>query len=277
MRRWALALVAGLLAAAPSMGQAVAPAPSDWRPVDAANTLVIDTNQGRIIVELYPQVAPDSVARIEGLVRQHFYDGLTFFRVVDSFMDQTGDPQNTGAGASSLPNLKAEFEFKHTPGAVVAEVAPIPEGAIGFVGALPVVTQPAAMGALTVDGQVRAFGLFCRGVIGMARAQDEDSANSQFFLMRDDKFELNQKYTPFGRVIQGEGVVRAIKVGEPVPDPQDRMLTVQVLADMPPATRPNLEVLDTASAYFKAEAAGGRRSQGDNFNPCALDVAVKPG
>src|ERR1700761_8749180 len=93
--------------------------PVTWRDADAENTLVIDTNEGRIIVELYPQVAPQSVARIKQLARTHFYDGLTFFRVIDGFMDQTGDPKNTGEGGSVLPNLPAEFSFKMSPGAMV--------------------------------------------------------------------------------------------------------------------------------------------------------------
>ncbi len=66
--------------------------PVAWRDADAENTMVIDTSQGRIFVELAPELAPQSVARVKQLVRQHFYDGLTFFRVIDDFMAQTGDP-----------------------------------------------------------------------------------------------------------------------------------------------------------------------------------------
>ena len=76
------------------------PADSDFRTPDPENVLVIDTNQGRILVELYPQIAPQAVARVKLLARQKFYDGLTFFRVIDGFMDQTGDPTNTGTGGS---------------------------------------------------------------------------------------------------------------------------------------------------------------------------------
>ena len=106
-------LAAALLTATPALA---APAPTDWRAVDAANTLMIDTNKGRVFVELYPEVAPATVARIETLARRGFYDGLTFFRVIDDFMDQTGDPKNTGEGGSDLPSLPAEFNFRVTPG-----------------------------------------------------------------------------------------------------------------------------------------------------------------
>jgi peptidylprolyl isomerase len=279
MRRVALVLIASLLASVSAWAQTpgATVAPADLRPIDADNTLVIDTNKGRILVELYPELAPNAVAQVEALARRRFYDGLTFFRVVDGFMDQTGDPRNTGAGGSTLPNLKAEFTFRHAPGVGETDVAPIPDGEVGFVGALPIASQPTAMAALTVDGKVNGFGLFCAGAIGMARTEEADSANSQFFLMRNDRFELNQKYTVFGRVVVGEAVVRAIKVGEPVDAPQDRMLTVQVLVDMPPASRPNPRLLNTSTDDFKAEIAKIDAARHDDFNPCAVDIPAVGG
>jgi peptidylprolyl isomerase len=289
-----LALAASLMVVAPAFAQVPAgllsptpppppaptippPGPGDWRPIDADNTLVIDTNKGRILVELYPLVAPATVAQIETLARKHFYDGLVFFRVVDGFMDQTGDPQNTGAGGSSLPNVKAEFTFRHVPGAGETDVTTIPGGVVGYVGALPEVSQPTAMASITADGKLNGFGLFCTGTIGMARAESDDSGNSQFFLMRNDHFDLDQKYTAFGRVVVGEDVVRAIKVGEPVAAPQDKMITVQMLADMPAATRPNPRLLDTSSAYFKDEIAKLHAYQPDDFNPCTVPMPVNGG
>jgi peptidylprolyl isomerase len=77
------------------------PDPRNWRQVDPDNTLYIDTVHGRIVVELYPEIAPRHVERIKALTRLGFYDGLTFHRVVDDFMAQTGDPLGTGEGASS--------------------------------------------------------------------------------------------------------------------------------------------------------------------------------
>src|SRR5688572_22411148 len=76
-------------AAAPAAPRAAAPTAADWRTPKAEDVLVIDTNKGRIIVELVPEIAPQFTARIRELALAHFYDGLTFFRVIDDFMSQT--------------------------------------------------------------------------------------------------------------------------------------------------------------------------------------------
>ncbi len=251
------------------------PGLSDWRIPDAQNLLVIDTNKGRIIFELAPSVAPASVARVKALTRSGLYNGRSFFRVVDNFMDQTGDPLDTGAGGSALPNLPSEFTFRRgadIPLAVVAKEAGIEAG---FVGTLPVISQTMDLGLLTADQKVKAFGTFCAGVGGMARAEDAASGNSQFFLMRGPTTNLDQKYTPFGRVIAGMDVVAAIKLGEPVPVPQDKMLKVRVLADIPPAERPTVRVIDGASPWFAALVARVRAAKGADFGLCNLDFPTE--
>ena len=77
--------------------------------LDKENILYIDTKDGRIAIQLRPDLAPGHVARIKKLAREGFYDGIVFHRVLDGFMAQTGDPDGTGAGGSKYPDLKAEF------------------------------------------------------------------------------------------------------------------------------------------------------------------------
>ncbi len=85
---------------------------------DPENTLVMDTSQGEVIIEMRPELAPGHVARIKELVRDNFYDGLVFHRVIDGFMAQTGCPQGTGTGGSGN-KLTAEFsKEKHVRGTV---------------------------------------------------------------------------------------------------------------------------------------------------------------
>jgi peptidylprolyl isomerase len=152
---------------------------------DPQNTLLIDTSQGRVVVKLRPDIAPQHAARLKQLARDKFYDNVPFHRVIAGFMAQTGDGQNgNGTGGSKLPNLPAEFS--NVP--------------------------------------------FTRGIVGMARTNDPNSANSQFFIMYADGAFLNGKYTVVGEVVSGMDAVDKLKKGEPVPSP-DRMVTVRVAAD----------------------------------------------
>ena len=83
---------------------------------DPENTLLMETTQGPVVIEMKPDLAPGHVARIKELVRDGFYDGIVFHRVIDGFMAQTGCPQGTGTGGSGT-KLKAEFNnHKHTRG-----------------------------------------------------------------------------------------------------------------------------------------------------------------
>ena len=76
---------------------------------DNDNTLILETTQGPVTIEMRPDLAPNHVARIKELVREGFYDGIVFHRVIDGFMAQTGCPHGTGTGGSDYPNLPAEF------------------------------------------------------------------------------------------------------------------------------------------------------------------------
>jgi peptidylprolyl isomerase len=147
------------------------------------NTLVFETTQGRVVVAMRPDLAPNHVARIKELVRDKFYDGIVFHRVIDGFMAQTGDPTGTGMGGSGK-KLKAEFS-----------------------------REP-----------------HVRGTVSMARAQNPDSGDSQFFICFEPAPFLNGQYTVWGKVIEGMENVDKIKRGEPVEDP-DRIVTARMKAD----------------------------------------------
>jgi peptidylprolyl isomerase len=94
------------------LGALAIAAPSAWAQspkADPENTLLLDLPKGQVVIRLRPDLAPKHVERIKTLVRQGFYDGLTFHRVIADFMAQTGDPTGTGTGGSKLPDLPAEF------------------------------------------------------------------------------------------------------------------------------------------------------------------------
>ena len=285
----ALAAVAGqALAAKPKPAPAApaavaAPTDADMRTPDPKDLLVIETTKGRVLVELNDAAAPASTDRIRTLARQGVYDGRVFFRVIDNFMDQTGDPLDSGAGTSSLPSLQPEFTFKRgsdTPFGLVFRTNGVEEG---FVGSLPVLSQSMDLGLLTADHRVQAWGTFCAGVLGMARSGDPASANSQFFLMRTNEpsidhgtHSLDKQYTAFGRVLAGQDVIDAIKTGEPVEAPQDKMISVKVVADLPEASRPKVRVVDAGSAWAKAEISRAMAASSPvDFSVCDVKLPVE--
>ncbi len=151
---------------------------------------------GTITLDLFEDVAPDHVAQITTLAEQGAYDGVAFHRVIDGFMAQTGDVEFGKAGADAG---RAGMGGSDLPD-IGAEFSDIP---------------------------------FERGVVGMARSQSPDSANSQFFIMFAPGDFLNGQYTVVGEVTDGMEVVDAIQrgtgangavVGEP-----DRMTAVRVI------------------------------------------------
>jgi len=266
----ALALVATTASVAAASAQT-----ADWRTPDPNNVIVVETNKGRIIAELDPIAAPNHVERVRGLVKSGFYDGLTFFRVISDFMAQTGDPKNTGEGGSDLPNLTAEFTFRRGMDQPLGAGFKVGSGELGWIGAMPVSSQNSALAVMTADRKVASWGNFCSGVLGMARAGDPNSANSQFFFMRQPNASLDKTYTAFGRVLSGLDVVRSIKAGEPVPDPQDKMISVKMLADLPADKRPSIQVMDTRGAAFKALVTKRQAEMGPSFTNCDVDVPVQ--
>jgi cyclophilin family peptidyl-prolyl cis-trans isomerase len=97
---------------------------------DPENTIVMDTTKGRVVIALRPDLAPKHVERIKRLVREKFYDGIVFHRVIEGFMAQVGCPHGTGTGSSSHPDLPAEFNSEpHVRGTVSMARAANPNSA----------------------------------------------------------------------------------------------------------------------------------------------------
>ena len=154
---------------------------TEAKPINPENTLTIELQDGPVVIELFPDVAPKHVERIKMLVGEGKYDGVVFHRLIDGFMAQTGDVKFgnssssdfnlslAGTGGSDLPNLKSEFsDIPHV-----------------------------------------------RGILSAARSADPDSANSQFFICFESAPHLDRQYSVFGKVIKGMEFVDKIKRGDP--------------------------------------------------------------
>ena len=165
----------GLFAAAASAGETktnapAAPAPATNAPA-AKEVAVIKTSEGTMVMEFYPEVAPNHVANFKKLAQKGFYDGTCFHRVIKGFMIQGGDP-----------NTKDESK-KDSWG----------QGGPGY----------------TVNAEFNARH-HARGILSMARASDPNSAGSQFFICHGNAGFLDGQYTVFGNLIKGDDVLEKI-------------------------------------------------------------------
>lgn len=162
-------------------------------PADRESQLLMELkDNGRVVIQLRPDLAPRHVERIKVLTRQGLYDNTVFHRVIEGFMAQGGDPTGTGRGGfrdRGFADIPAEF---------------------------------------SPPSRAR----FLRGTCGMARAQDPNSANSQFFIMFAPGSFLDGQYTIWGQVTAGMEHVDRIARGEPPRNP-DRLIRMRVMADVP--------------------------------------------
>lgn len=256
---------AALVSLAALLGLGAAPG---WREVDPQNLLVVDTTAGRILVEMRPEFAPKAVERVKLLAREGVYDGLQIHRVVDGFVNQTGNPNNRDGGVSRHPDLPAEFSFRLAAEPVI--VRRTSDGIEGFVGATPFAAASDAEAARSPQGR-RAWGAYCTGVVGMGRQADPGSANSEIFFMRAPARRLDHEYAVWGRVVTGQEAVLKAAIGEPPVKP-DLMTRVRVAADLPAAERPRVEVLDERGQAFAEQVTELRKQKGADFTVCDVPI-----
>lgn len=235
-------------------------APTGWRVADPARLLVIDTNLGRIVIEMDPRVAPRAVERVSLLARRGTYDGLLFHRVIDKFVAQTGNPNNRDGGGTELPDLKPEF-WVPEPESDITWVRTTGDGREGMIGSLPV--------AKGIDPFMPAWVAHCTGLVGMGRQAAPATANSEFYITRGSTMALNHDYTLFGRVLAGQDVVDRLAVGVPPAKP-DRMARVRSAADLSSADRPRLAVMDVRSREYFRWAAAKRHSRAAQLSICDM-------
>ncbi|WP_374830972.1 peptidylprolyl isomerase [Paenochrobactrum pullorum] len=164
---------------------------------DPENMLILETTKGTVAIELFPDLAPGHVARIKELAREGAYDGVVFHRVINDFMAQTGDVKFGKQGGASFNPSRAGMGGSDKPD-LKAEFSNVNHK---------------------------------RGTASMARSQNPNSANSQFFICLADSPWLDRQYSVWGQVVEGMDVVDQIKKGEPVVDP-DSIVSAKIAADV---------------------------------------------
>jgi peptidylprolyl isomerase len=256
---------------------------SDWRGLDPENTLLMELASGQVIIELAPRFAPAHAANIRALARGGYWNGLAILRVQDNFVAQWGDPDSEDAAkARPLPagaqqKLPAEFSapIDHIGKAAGFTRLPDVEGwapRTGFAEGFPVAANPKT-------GQ--AWLAHCYGMVGAGRSDAADSSNGTelYAVIGQAPRGLDLNITVVGRVLKGMELLSALPRGAGAmgfynkPEQRTGIQRIRLMADVPPAERPALQVLRTESGTW-AQLLDARRHRGGWFvhSPGYIDV-----
>ena len=279
----ALVFAPGAFAAPPTVAEVIErSSAADWRPLVPADTLVMDLadpRSGPIVIELAPRFAPRHVANIRTLAHEGFFDGLAVVRVQDNYVAQWGDPdaestdkaRSLGTAQRKLP---AEFSvpLKGLPLTRLPDTdgwAPV----TGFVDGMPVAADPRR-------GQ--AWLTHCYGMVGAGRDMALDSSNGSelYAVIGQAPRGLDLNITVVGRVLQGIQALASLPRGTAEmgfyaqPDQRGGIRRVRLLADMPNAERPAIEVMRTDTATWRAllDARRVRREEWFVHSPRHINV-----
>jgi peptidylprolyl isomerase len=238
------------LVALQAMG--IARADQDWRDVDPDDLLLIDVKYGRIAIELFPEFAPRHVARMRALAREGFYEGKTFYRVIDGFVAQGGIGEGDDKKLEDWPALEREFDqdatrrFEFTPLNSPDLYAPEVGHTNGFPSA-----RDKKEGKLWL--------VHCPGTVAMARDNDPDTGGTEFYVVIGQApRRLDRNLTVFGRVLEGMQYLQKLNRGDPdvesgvIQDPRRRdvIRKMQIASDIPREYRPRFQVMRTDGPGF---------------------------
>ncbi|GLX78356.1 peptidyl-prolyl cis-trans isomerase [Thalassotalea insulae] len=276
MKSLALACSLVLFASASSFSQTQ---DSQWRKLDPENTVLMTLPQGKVVIELAPQFAPNHVKQFKTLVKKGFYDGEKFYRVIDGFVAQ-GGPEDASEKDKSVAPLKIEGDFAvdNKWSFTLVQNNDLFAPQTGFKDGFALGYSPK---------EQKAWLLHCPGVIAMARENEPDTATSHFYIPNGQAPRyLDRIMTVFGRVVYGMNHVQSITrtsviEGATEVDKKDYtpMVKVQLMTDVPVAQRLNLEVKNTEHPTY-AEKLAERKQRDHTFfykkPPQVLDICQTP-
>ena len=257
---------AGEAAAVKSMDDMLAAAPaSAWRRIEPENTLYLELPQGRVVIELAPTFAPNHVANIKALVREHYFDGLPVERVQDNYVVQWGDPDGKREIKTAKRTLKAEFDRPIAP-ALAFDKAPDLDSyapVVGFSDGFPAARDPA---------EGRTWLAHCYGMVGAGRDESADSGGGTelYAVIGHAPRHLDRNVTLVGRVIDGIAILASLPRGTAAMGFYDKpaqripIASVRVAADLPRAEQIAYEALRTDSAAFR-EVLESRRNRQESW------------
>lgn len=273
--RSSLVVFVGLIFASAS----VAGEDNAWRQMDPENTAVLETDGGLVAIELNLTFAPKTVAQFKRLAREGFYDGQSFYRVIDGFVAQGGDGSDMGT-ANAEPTIRAEFELDWTDRLAFVSVQKpdlfAPE--TGFIDGFPA-ARDAESGKVWL--------VHCPGMVAMARLDDPHSSSTDFYIVIGQAPRyLDRNLSVFGRVVYGMDVVQRLQRGSSssggvIDDANERsaIRSVRIEADIPEDDRLSVEVIDTNNDEFQSILDARRNRDAEFFlnrPPPVLDICQIP-
>lgn len=248
--------------------------PADWRPLDPQNTVYMDLEAGRVIIELAPTFAPNHVANVLKLVREHYFDGLAFMRSQDNYVVQWGDAEGKRAIRTASKTLKAEFA-RPAKGLAFSALPDTDTFAreVGFSNGFATARDPAANTAWLTH---------CYGAVGAGRDNEADSGGGTelYVVIGHSPRHLDRNVTLLGRVIKGMEILSVFPRGTAAqgfyekPEQRIPIRSIRVLADVPEAERTPLEILRTDTPAFSALVAARRNRSEEWFKYKAGHVDV---
>jgi peptidylprolyl isomerase len=252
--------------------------PSDWRELEPANTLYLELETGRVIIELAPEFAPKHVENIRTLVRERYFDGLAILRAQDNFVVQWGDPDGEKPLGSAKKTLTAEFT-RPAKGLAFTKL-PDPDTyapEVGFVSGFPAARDRA-------DGS--AWLTHCYGMVGVGRDTDADSAGGSelYVVIGHAPRQLDRNITVVGRVVHGMERLSTLPRGTgPLgfyekSEERAPIRHVRLASDVPPAERTALQLLRTDTPTFEAMVESRRNRRDDWYKVLAgrIDLCSVP-
>lgn len=256
---------------------------STWRKLDPNNTVLLTLPHGKVVIELAPQFSPKHVAQFSDLTKKKFYDGTSFYRVIDGFVAQAG-PKDGSEKDKSVPLLAMESQWKTDKNWAFTPVQKQDLFAqqTGFKDSFALAYQ-----ADDKQGSGSAWLTHCPGTLAMARGNEADSASSHFyFVIGQAPRYLDDIMTIFGRVVYGMANVQAIQrtevvEGEYAVDHRDftKIIKMQLMSDVAKAEQIHIEVENTESSAFAERLIKRRAREADFFYkkpPPVLDVCQIP-
>ena len=248
---------------------------SDWRALDPQNTIYLEMEKGRVVIELAPEFAPKNVANIKKLVREGYFDGLAMIRSHDNYVAQWGDPDEKREFKTAEKKVEGEFTIRYAKNAAFTRLPDVDGYApqVGHVNGYAAGRDPKTQTTWLAH---------CYGAIGVARGNETDSGNgsSLYAVTGHAPRNLDRNITVVGKVMQGIELLSSLPRGTGAlgfyekAEERTPIKSMRMAADVPEAERLKIEIFRTDTASFQALVEAQRNRGGDWYKFAANHIEL---